>query len=38
MNFYPYEKWGGRSFGHAEGGGHNNLWGSFYMVAGCLKF
>ena len=34
VKFYPYEKGGGgKSFSHAEGGGHNKFWGSFYMLA-----
>ena len=34
MKFYPYEKGGsGKSFSHAEGGGHKKFWGSFYAVA-----
>ena len=35
MKFYPYKKGGGggTSFSHAEGGGHNKFWGSFYAVA-----
>ena len=34
MKFYPYEKGGGTSFSHAEGGGgHKKLWTSFYAVA-----
>ena len=33
MKFYPYEKGGGKSFGHSEGGGHIKFWGSFYTVA-----
>ena len=34
MKFYPYEKGGGKSFSHAEGGGgHKRFWPSFYVVA-----
>ena len=35
VKFYPYEKGGGggKSFSHAEGGGHKKFWGSFYAVA-----
>ena len=35
VKFYPYEKGGGESFSHADGGGggHNKCWGSFYAVA-----
>ena len=34
MKFYLYEKGGGKSFSHAEGGGgHKKFWGSFYAVA-----
>ena len=33
MKFYPYEKGGGKSFSHTEGGGHNKFWGSFYAIA-----
>ena len=34
MKFYPYEKGGGRkSSTHAKGGWHQNLLGSFYIVA-----
>ena len=32
VKFYPYEKGGGKSFSHAEGG-HKKFWGSFYVVA-----
>ena len=32
MKFYPYEKGGGISVSHAEGG-HKKFWGSFYAVA-----
>ena len=31
MKFYPYEKGGGKSFSHAEGG-QKKFWGSFYAV------
>ena len=39
MKFYPYEKGGGgKSFSHAEGGGHKQFWGSFsHIVGGALK-
>ena len=30
MKFYPYEKGGGKSFGHAEGGGGNTH--TFWVV------
>ena len=33
MKFYPYEKGGGKRFSHVEGGGAQNIWGSFYLVA-----
>ena len=34
MKFYPYEKGGGKSFSHAEGGGgHKQFGGSFYVEA-----
>ena len=33
MKFYPYEKGGGKSFSHAEGGGAQQFWDSFYAVA-----
>ena len=33
MKFYPYEKGGGKSFSHAEGGEHKKFWGSFYAIA-----
>ena len=31
VKFYPYEKGGGKSFSHTEGG--HKFWGSFYAVA-----
>ena len=38
VKFYPYEKGGGgKSFSHAERGGHNIFWGSFYAVLAMLK-
>ena len=35
VKFYPYKKGGGagKSFSHAEGGGHKKFWSSFYAVA-----
>ena len=31
MKFYPYEKGGGKSFSHAEGGGATNSFGVDFM-------
>ena len=31
--FTPTKRGGGKSFSHAEGGGHDKFWGSFYAVA-----
>ena len=34
LRFTPTKRGGGgKSFSHAEGGGHNKFWGSFYAVA-----
>ena len=35
MKFYPYEKGGGKSLSHAEGGA-KKFWGIFYAVAEVL--